>query len=163
MFSVFLSVHRPPPRSRSRGHPGQGLSQGPGGHLGQGPGGPPGQGQGPGGPPWSRSGGAPWSRSGGPPGQGPGQGLRGALVMVQVKIWGGGPRSRSGPPTLSRSKNAGSAGGTPLAVTQEDCLVLFNFQREALLRQLETNRLGMQAVVEELALHEDSEEQNYEL
>ena len=48
-----------------------------------------------------------WSRSGGgaPPGQGPGQGL------------GGTPRS------WSRSKNAKSAGGIPLAVTQEDCLV----------------------------------------
>ena len=41
--------------------------------------------------------------------------------------------------------------------------VLYILQREALLRQLETNRMGMQAVVEELALHEDSEEQNYEV
>ena len=39
---------------------------------------------------------------------------------------------------------------------------LIHFQREALMRQLETNRLGMQAVIEELALHEDSEEQNYD-
>ena len=59
MFSVFLSVHRGAPRSRSESRSG-------GSPLGQGPGGP-----------WSRSRswGAPWSR--GSP-----------LVKVQVKVWG---------------------------------------------------------------------------
>ena len=129
MFSVFLSVHRGLP-------PGQGPSQGPRG------------------PPWSRSGGGLgqglgglWSRSesrfgGGLPGQGPGQGW--GATPSQIKVWvkvqgppqgpgqgQGAPRSRSGSrsqPPLSKSKNAGSAGGTPLAVTQEDCLVQNNIQ-----------------------------------
>ena len=66
----------------------------------------------------------------GPPGQHPGEGL-GPPPRSQS---GGSPRSRSGPPLvkvqppLSRSKNAGSAGGTPLAVTQEDCLVMSLFE-----------------------------------
>ena len=96
-------------------------------------------------PPWSRSrsGGGAWSRSGGPPGQGPSQCLGGppgqgpsqgrGPPLVQVRggpPWsrsrsGETPRSRSGGPPWSRFKNAGSAGGTPLAVTQEDCLVCF--------------------------------------
>ena len=68
-----------------------------------------------GGPPWSRS----RSMSGGP--TGPGQGLGAPLVQVKVC-----------PPPLSRSKNAGSAGGTPLAVTQEDCLVRSSYTTKQL-------------------------------
>ena len=153
MFLLCVSVPLvkvlggPPPRSRSGGPPGQGLGApqvkvqvkvwgAPRSRSG----GPPGQGLGApqvkvlGGPQvkvqvqvW----GPPWSRSRGPPVQvqgGPGPGPRGApwsrprsrsmwapQVQVQVKVWG--------PPLVSKSKNAESAGSTPLAVTQEDCLV----------------------------------------
>lgn len=40
------------------------------------------------------------------------------------------------------------------------CLSL---QRETLLKQLETNMNDMMSTVEELEIHEDSEEQNYDL
>ena len=44
-------------------------------------------------------------------------------VKVQVKDFGGGVV----PPSLSTTTQAGSSGGTPLAVTQEDCLVFVLF------------------------------------
>ena len=126
MFLVFLSVHRGPPRQGSRGAPhvkvwGRGAppqsrsrsrSGGPPRSRSR-SGGPPGQGQGA---PQVKVRGAPMSRSEGPP------------VNVQVKVRGprSMSRSRSGGPPWSRSKNAESAGGTPLAVTQEDCLVSVN-------------------------------------
>ena len=46
----------------------------------------------------------------GPPGQGPGQGLGAPQVKVQVKV-----------------QKGGDAGGMPLVVTQEDCLVGIKF------------------------------------
>lgn len=37
------------------------------------------------------------------------------------------------------------------------------FQRETLLQQLETNKQEMRTVIDELDIHEESEEQNYDL
>jgi len=41
--------------------------------------------------------------------------------------------------------------------------VLFVAQRETLIRQLDTNTEEIESTVQELDMHEESEEQNYEL
>ena len=78
--------------------------------------GPPSQGQGLGGPPKSTFGGPPGQGLGvaGAPSQGPGQGLRAPQVKVRVKV--------RGPP--GQGPKRPGVGSMPLAVTQEDCLVL---------------------------------------
>ena len=90
-------------------------------------------------PPRSRS----RSRSGGPPpGQGPGQGLGDPP--------GQGPGQGLGPPPQVKVQKGGGTGGMPLAVTQEDCLVIYNFNLNTL--SIEKKQCGVP--VEDLKLQD---------